>query len=60
MENWILIAIAIIFLVIPVLYMAYKLIRAATADKITFIKDDKSITISSKLGAEDRKKLLEF
>ena len=60
MATWILVSIAIIFLVIPVGFAIYKLIKTATGDRITFIKGDKRITISAKLGAEDRKRLLEF
>lgn len=37
-----------------------KLIKAKYSDKITFIKGDKKITISSKLKEEDRKKLAHF
>jgi len=60
MATWVLISIVIVFLVIPVVFAIYELIKTATGDKITFIKGDKRITISSKLGAKDRKRLLGF
>ena len=60
MATWILISIATIFLGIPLALAVAKIITSVTGDKITFIKGDKKVTISAKLGAEDRKKLLGF
>ena len=60
MSNWIFIVIAVIFLIIPVIYGIFNLIKAATSNKITLIQGDKQITISSKLSKEDREKLVNF
>ncbi len=60
MGNWILITIAVVFLAVPVVIAIIKIIKTLNSDKITFTKDGKSITISTNLGAEDRKKLVNF
>lgn len=59
MANWVYIIIAIIFLGIPVLLAIINLIRISTSDKITYIKGNKSITISSgNISAKERKELV--
>ena len=61
MGNWIFITLAIVFLVIPVIIAIYKLIKISTSDKITFIKGNKRITVSSgHLSAEDKQALVNF
>lgn len=53
--------IAVICLILVVAIVVYRFIRVLTSDKMTFVKKDgTSITISSKLGEEDRAKLLNF
>jgi hypothetical protein len=61
MGNWIFVAIAVIFLVIPVIMAIYRLIKISTSDTITFIKGNKRLTVSSgHLSAEDKKELVNF
>ena len=61
MASWIFIVIAVITLIVPVLYGIYKLIKTSKSNRITFIKDNKRITIlSGNLSAEDIKELVNF
>jgi hypothetical protein len=57
----ILILIAAILLGVPTLMAIIKIIKVSTSDKITFIKGDKQVTVSSShLSAEDKRNLVNF
>jgi hypothetical protein len=61
MANWIFITIGVIFFAIPVIVAIVKIIINLTSDKITFIKGEKRLTISSgHLSAEEKKELINF
>ena len=61
MSNLIFIIIGIIFFGIPVVLAIFRLIKMSLSDKITFVKGDKRLTISSgHLTAEDKRQLVNF
>jgi hypothetical protein len=61
MQTWILITIAVICLGLPLILAAVKIVKILTSDKITFIKGDKKLTVSTgHLTSEEKKQLLDF